>query len=1269
MKSENDINPASGSGEFPRPSTLVELLRLRAALQPDDLAFRFLLDGETEEASLTYGELERQARGFAAWLQSQVAAGDRVLLLYPPGLDYVAAFFGCLYAGVAAVPAYPPRLNRNLTRIEKIVHDAQPSAALTAPQILSRVRPLLAEREGLGALRWLATEGGPGGDASAWAEPQVSGDTLAMLQYTSGSTGTPRGVMLSHANLLHNSSLLAHSFGYTPASRCLTWLPLYHDMGLIGGMLQPLYGGFPCTIMSPAAFLQRPLRWLEAISRHRVTLSGGPNFAYDLCARRVTPAQLERLDLSSWEVAFNGSEPIRHETLERFAAKFAPCGFRREAFFPCYGLAESTLIVSGSRAGRAPSALRVNSRELENNSVVLCAADDSDCRTLVGSGTPLLDQRVALVNPETAQACALGEVGEIWVTGPSVAKGYWDRAEETEQTFRAHLAGGEGPYLRTGDLGFMLEGELYVTGRIKDLIVIRGLNHYPQDIELTVVKSNGALRADCGAAFSVEVQNEERLVVVQEVEPRRLHEDLSAVVDDIRQAVAEAHELQAYAVILIKPGTIPKTSSGKIRRGECRAQFLSDNLEALTEWWGDVASEERVFVPKTTGELRTAESMHELLAGLLAARLGVEPSAVDVHKPISRYGIDSLAAIELMHGIEVHTGVVLPIGSFLEDSTLAHLSAHVLAQLRRHQQQLPLSRIAFKSESFGDYPLSHGQRALWFLYRLAPDSAAYNIAAGVRLTPELNVGALRRSFQALVERHPSLRTNFVEAGGEPVQRVHESGEVELAETDASGLSEEALSQLVYEFTHRPFRLEEGPLLRLALFRHSPREHTLVMCVHHIVADFWSVAVLLSELGILYGANNDGGAVALLPLEMHYTDYALWQSAMLLGPEGERLRGYWERQLSGALEPLDLPTDRPRPAVQTYRGATHHFALPEELTKQLQDLRRIHGATLYMTLLAALQVLLYRHTGRADILVGSPTAGRSRAALAGVVGYFSNPIVLRARLAGQKHFAALLEEVRHTVLEAFEHQDYPFPLLVERLQPERDPSRSPVFQVMFGLQKTPPVCETDLAAFALGEPGGRMEMGGLVYESLPLEREAAQFDLSLTVAEQGDSIHCALRYNTDLFDAPTVARLAGHFDTLLQSIAADPSRSLDELHLMGEAERRQLLVEWNDAAADYPRDVCVQQLFEAQAARTPDAPALVFEDTRLTYRELNARANRLAHHLRALGLGPETLVGVCVERSPDIVAGVLAVLKAGAAFVPLDPAYPAERLSQMIEDSG
>ena len=564
-------------------STLIELLSDNTKAQPQKVAYKFLHRGENEVCSLTYRDLDDRAKAIAAYLQSLNVAGERALLLYPPGVEFITAFFGCLYAGVIAVPAYPPRRNQKMIRLKAIVEDAQAKVALTTASLLSKVESRLVDNPDLEALHWLATDR-VDGESASWQPPEIESETIAFLQYTSGSTGTPKGVTINHANLLHNQRMIEEAFGHTSDTTVVGWLPLFHDMGLIGNVLQPLYLGRTCILMSPADFLQKPLRWLQAISRYRATTSGGPNFAYDLCVRRTTPEQRANLDLSSWQVAFTGAEPVRAETMEQFAEAFKPCGFNPQAFYPCYGMAETTLFVTGGLKTEYPMVESVDSSALEQNKIEIKEGDS--VRRIVSCGKTWLEQKIAIADTETLARVDDNCIGEIWVKGESVAQGYWNRPVKTEETFKAYLADtGEGPFLRTGDLGFIHGNELFVTGRLKDIIIVRGQNHYPQDIELTVEKSHPALRAGCGAACTVEVKGSERLVIIQEVERSYLKKlDTPKVVDSIRQAVTAEHSLQPYATVLIKTGSIPKTSSGKVKRYACRSGFLDGSLKVINDW-------------------------------------------------------------------------------------------------------------------------------------------------------------------------------------------------------------------------------------------------------------------------------------------------------------------------------------------------------------------------------------------------------------------------------------------------------------------------------------------------------------------------------------------------------------------------------------------------------------------------------------------------------------------------------------------------------------
>jgi acyl-CoA synthetase (AMP-forming)/AMP-acid ligase II/acyl carrier protein len=686
--------------------TLVDVVRRRAVQDADRLVYTFLADGEVEEDRLTFAQLDYRARTVAALLQRHRARGERALLLFPPGLDYIVAFLGCLMAGVVAVPAYPPRRNRSLGRLQTIVDDARIKFVLTSSRLRATLSEGAMESAGLANVQYLATDVYEAGLADEWAEWRPTGDDLAFLQYTSGSTGNPKGVMVSHGNLSHNLTQTRIRFQLSPETTGASWLPPYHDMGLIGNILQTIWTGFHIVLMSHVDFLQRPMRWIEAISRYRVTGTGGPTFAYDLCARRVEAKDLEGLDLSPLKLAYVGAEPVRPDVFDRFVAAFAPCGFRRETFYPVYGLAEGTLLVSAGRPGDPPVVRHFSGPALTQRRVDEVSPTDESGLSLVGCGDTLADQEIAIVNPETATRCQPDEIGEIWLSGPSVAQGYFNQPEATARDFQARLADdGRGPFLRTGDLGFIGDGGLYITGRLKDLIIIRGANYYPQDIELTAEKSHPALRAGAGAAFSIVTNGEEQVIVVYELNREHRHPDVPAIAAAIREAVAEENGVHVREVVLIRTATIPKTSSGKIQRYACRAAYLDGTLEVV----GRVAVEPSPIAD--SGSDSTAAEASLTRDALLALGASERPGAITTYfqqliAPLAQiaaedvridqallsFGFDSLMAVELISRVATDLGVTIDIDSLNPDVTIEQLTTQILERLTPVSAPAPAPR-------------------------------------------------------------------------------------------------------------------------------------------------------------------------------------------------------------------------------------------------------------------------------------------------------------------------------------------------------------------------------------------------------------------------------------------------------------------------------------------------------------------------------------------------------------------------------------------------
>ena len=1271
-------------------STIVSKFRSRAVGKLDELALNFLQDGESDELKLTFGELDRRARAIAAKLQQLGAPGERALLLYAPGIDYVAAFLGCLYAGVVAVPAYPPdpsRLQRTLPRLLATVTDSRCRFLLTTKLIASMGQVMLELAPVLRETTWVSSDAIGLELAEGWHSASVSGSDLAFLQYTSGSTGNPRGVMLTHENLLHNLELIACSLNLRDDTVGVSWLPPYHDMGLIGAILCPLIHGGPLTLMSPLSFLQRPLRWLQAISKYGAVASGGPNFAYDLCVRRIGPAEASQLDLSRWRSAFTGAEPIRRDTLDAFAKHFAISGFNARSFYPCYGLAEATLIVSGGTPSSGAKVFRADSNALAQN-VVLEAQNTAGATNIVGCGRVLGTQRLLIVDPNRLIPVPDAAVGEIWVAGPSVAPGYWERSEESLGTFRAHLPDGTGPFLRTGDLGFLRDGELFITGRLKDLIIIRGSNHYPQDIERTVEASHGRVRKGCSVAFSFKYDADEHVVVVAEVD-RREHggrtptDSASALMDTsesplvleeiihaIRGAVTLQHQLQVHAVVLIEARTLPKTSSGKVQRHATRAAYMAKTLAELARDQVKLEGTGRSTIrPANTLELvKLAERdkgialVTMVLVGDIARTLNVRRSQIEPTRPVNSFGLDSLLSVELTHTLERSLGVVFPATHFLREASLNDL-ATTLYELVVDDAGPPSSSVLPPSPAH-EHLVSRGQAALWLMHSVGA-GAAYNLATAFRVRAAVDIEQLRQSFLFVVSRHEILRTTYrMDQDGSPKVAAR-SAPLLFEVIDASTWQDEQVRRHVQERADAPFDLENGPILRACLLSQAATEHVLVIAVHHIAADLWSLVVLMSELGKVYAALRSGTPPQLKSVRSSYRAFVHWQEQLLSGPETYRSWDFWRTKLSVGVAVLELPTDHPRPPTQSFRGASASVPIASELSSRVRALARALSVTPYSVLLAAFQILLARYSGQTEFVVGTPVSGRTRAGWDNTVGYFVNvlPLLTRVEKGISGRQLALLAQA--SALDALEHQDYPFVSLVERLSPIRDPSRSPIFDVMFVFERPHLGSELGVGRLMLDASAPAAEWAGMQLEGYPLTGKTAQFDLSLLVVDGDDRFSAQLTYNADLFSDETGARLARHFAAVLEKLVAHPESSVWKLDILSQDEKRKL-ISFGPQADTAPESI--HSLIEKQVALSPDAPAAVFGDEALSYRELDARAARLATRLRGAGVTPGGLVGICLERDLSMLVAMFAVLKCGAAYVPVDPDYPLERQLFVVTDA-
>ncbi|WND83244.1 non-ribosomal peptide synthase/polyketide synthase [Lysobacter capsici] len=1223
-------------------SSLAQLLRRHAedAQHSGCIAFRFLADGEGAGTALDYAGLDREVARVAAGLRCVTARGDRVLLLLPPSLDYIVAFLACLHAGLVAVPAYPPGNRRTLPRLRAIFDDCRPAACIVLDD---EVRERCVREFGTAAasVAWIDphTLPAPADDAGCEPYPVVE-STPAVLQYTSGSTSAPKGVIVTHGNLMANCAAAVARYGMTRDDVVVSWLPPFHDMGLVGAIAYPLFAGAGCVQFPPAAFMRRPHRWLRALSDHRATLTVAPNFAYALMAERADDPLLRAIRLDSVRVAVNGAERIRPDTLRRFADAYVDRGFAPNALTPAYGLAEATLLVAARL--RAPGeplrTIVLDRRELARGRAIVAAGDDGI--ELASVGTPA-GVHVLIADPLSGLASQDACIGEILVRGPSVAAGYWGQSAGTRESFTER--DGE-TWLRTGDLGFVHEGELYVAGRSKELLILGGRNLYPQDIEQTVATVEPAFSADGCAVFALEDEDSGALAIVQEISGASALDsvDLAA---RIRAALAEAHDLYDLArVVLVRAGHLPRTSSGKVQRGRCRDLLREGAFSAVWEWRVEQASD----APADPDSL-AEDAVTERVAGIVADVLGAVPE--DRHQDLFAFGLDSIQASMLIARLREAFGVDCTPADLFASPTLAGLARIVQLAQRSNGDALPLADRSLP------LPLSWSQQRLWFLDRLdAAAGAAYHIAAGVRLRGALDEAALTRALDRIAERHESLRTVFEHGVDGPVQVVRAATGLALERQDLQAISapqrEAALAQACREYASAPFDLSMHPPVRALLLRLQTDEHVLVLVQHHIVSDGWSQGVLVRELGALYAAYAQGRPDPLPALPLQYADYAAWQRARLSQADSADQVQAWCEQLRGAPELLALPTDQPRPSLQSYRGGLLSVRLDAGLTRRLHGLARAHGTTLYTVLLAGWSALLSRLSGQDEVVVGSPVANRPRVQLEGLIGFFVNTLALRTRVEGATTVAELLAQVRAASMAAYEHQEVPFERVVEALHPQRSLSHSPVFQTLLSLDNTP---ERTLA------------LPGLKVEAYAVSHGATQFDLSLTLREEGQELSGAIEYASDLFDADTIARWSRWLERLLDGMAQSPDATVSSLALLDEDERSQLLQASAGPSTEQSPQTLVE-LFESQVARTPDAVALRSGEAQLSYAQLEAASNRVAHALIELGVVPDTCVGLCAERGIELVVGLLGILKAGGAYVPLDPGYPRERVLQMLEDA-
>ncbi|MFI6041783.1 amino acid adenylation domain-containing protein [Nocardia sp. NPDC051321] len=1227
-----------------RVATLVELLRVRADQLGGNTCLTVLADGESEQDRLSYEQLDRKARALAVRLTTVADPLDRAVLVYPPGVDFLVAFFGCLYAGLIAVPVAPPLDTATATRLAGVLRDAEPACVLTTTMFRDALVQTPAQ---LPALRLLpatlppilATDDGTDADPADWRATSVDPQRIAMLQYTSGSTREPRGVMVTHANLMSNLEWLRVGMAVPERPTVVSWLPIYHDMGLIGSLFQTLYNGGDCVIMSPLDFLAKPSRWVAAISKYHASATGSPPFGYELCARKITEAELDGLDLREWDMACVTAEPIRATGLRQFAKTFARCGFRQEAFYPCYGLAETTLMVTGAIARTAPAVLRVSRAELQRGRAVT-TADDADAEPLVSCGTARPEERVAIVDPDTAIERDPGEVGEIWVHGPNVTSGYWGREQETESTFRAMLSDGTGPFLRTGDLGFVRHDELYVTGRLKDLLIVHGRNLYPTDIEWAAQSTDRRLRPGCGAAFTVGADDDVSVVLVNEIDHTR-----SADWDEVGAAVCRgvaAHSGHAIRLVLIPGRTIPKTSSGKVQHGRCRSMYLANELPIV--WSSDAPATSDIAT--RAPEMDAEQPILGTLRRLVASAVDQTPDRLDLDLPVNRLGLDSLRAIDIRDALASRLGADLALREFFGESTIRQLAERLSAsagtrQVDRRSPADPTARTErLEQPEFG---LNELQQA--YCTGRSADFELGDVDAhvyGEYETTDLDPARLEQAWLHVVDHYEALRT-VVSANG--TQHVLEHCPPwRLSMDDLRGQQPESAADLREQMSHQRFPLDSWPLFDIRVQRLDDDRWRVHLSAALLTLDAASLMIIVREWGELYRA-----AITRLSSDGTYRPIIEAQAALRESDGYHRSLSHWQRVVP-ALPPAPRLPLRSHEATRVRPGFVRHpGALPprqwQSLTKHAADL----GLTPTVALLAAYAEVLANWSEDPRFTV-SVTMRHRPIGVGPTVGPFADFLPTGIDWSPSGSFAERAVRLRDRLLDDLDHREIGGVRILRELAHAQGLPRSrAAMPVVF----TPVL--RDLSAFDW--------LGEQVYGSS--QTPQVYLDNQVFLRDGG------LQFHWDAVDQlfpPGVAEdMVEAYSRLLEHLASGASAWTTGIDLLPEAQR-QRRTRVNATSVPFPA-VRLDELFLRQCERTPDAPALLCPTRSFTYQELRAAATDLAGWLQAQEIGPGALVAVVTEKGWEQVVAVLATLLCGAAYLPLAPDLPAARLAGVLDQAG
>ncbi|CAM4368353.1 non-ribosomal peptide synthetase [Pseudoalteromonas ostreae] len=1219
--------------------TIMDYLYVHVEQQSEQCAL--ICVDRKNKITYSYKALYAQSLLVASHIAPLVAAKERVLILMDTGIDYVTSFLACQYLGVTAIPSFAPESTKaqHIARTVGIAEDSQATLVLTSRRFADTVSIMC---EQLTNSQMLVID-----ELNDCYETPARYDAkpndIAFLQYTSGSTAKPKGVMISHGNLIANERVISQKMQTTENDIMVSWLPLFHDMGLIGGLLQPLFVGFPLVLASPRYFMERPARWLQLISDYKGTISGGPDFSFRLCLDRIKAAQLSQFDLSHWRVAYSGAEPIRHDTLLEFADKFAGSGFKESAIYPCYGLAEGTLMVTGSEAFKGAYIRAFDNNQLAKGKAKSVRAKDSrntdSYSHQVGCGLVGADHTLRISCPTTFAAKAAGEIGEIWCAGPSIALGYWQNEVATVETF-VELDGKR--WLRTGDVGYIYNEQLFISGRQKDLIIINGHNLYPQDLERSIEAQLSFVRQGRVSAFPIpsKESGEGIGLAIETSNQYRNQTPATQTAIIIRDFILSEFGHCPELIILLDQGGLPKTSSGKLQRSACLKLYTANKLAV----YGGFSREElqQLILQNSTDHTQWNKFENDMAALWQAV----------LHYPVRgdqddffALGGSSIKAVQLL------TKVQKKFNCYLDTTSI--FSAHRFVDfcvLVKQVQTKKNTSIIIEKQDLVEAPLSAQQLRQVFLWQLQPHSNANHIGAQLTLNGVVNKDALQVACQQVLNEQAILRQRYFKNnhGQWRQSTVTQTLDWQFADLRAQKENEQESAAWIADFSRQTFALDQGENFRIGLIRSADKRYTWLLSMHHIASDAWTFELLIEAISKYYHCLCLGQPLPTNQPEISYSDYAAWQQDWLLSEQASAQLAYWQAQLQGAGDEVLLAPQHHR-QLDVVPLATTMLTVNYQQVQSLQAVAHQQHASLFMLLLSSLQVLFYRIAGRAKPRIAIATANRQNAQVQSLAGFFINTQVITADISPQQSFESVLDVCKEKVMMAQENQDYPFEKLVEILNPERLLGQTPLFQVMFNH------VEYDFNGLA-----SLPELTCAQIQSLPHE---AQFDFSVDSRLFADGeLALELQYNSALFDSDYVAKIKACWHTLLTQIIQQPQLAIG--NLVPTQNTKQWLQLGQGKCSQLPKTNWLTSVSQ----HAPDSTAIIYQNTHYSYGWLEQTANCLARGLIASELGCNPVVGVMLPRTPIMLACILACIKARVAYLPLDMSLPKQKLQHMLQDS-